>query len=113
MDVRRFKSTDRYEPDEGWERVSLADEAETSVEWFRKPAGHSSPMHDHPNAQVCIVLSGELVIHTREKRANLGVYDAAFLEAEEPHRVENTDEEPAVGLDIFIPGRDFDFWSAR
>jgi len=36
-----------------------------------------------------------------------------WLDANEAHRVENTGEERAVGLDAFAPGRSFDFWLDR
>jgi len=48
-----------YEPDEGWRRVSLAGSDRFTFEWFEKPPGHSSPMHDHENEQACVVLEGE------------------------------------------------------
>ena len=45
-----FADTETYEPDEGWRRVSLAGSEDASLEWFEKPPGHSSPMHDHENS---------------------------------------------------------------
>ena len=44
-----FADAETYEPDEGWRRVSLAGSEYASLEWFEKPPGHSSPMHDHEN----------------------------------------------------------------
>jgi quercetin dioxygenase-like cupin family protein len=40
-------------------------------------------------------------------------YDSVLLESNEPHRVANTGDERAVGLDVFAPGRSFDFWTDR
>jgi quercetin dioxygenase-like cupin family protein len=111
MERVRFDGAERYEPDEGWERRSLADAEDVSVEWFTKPPGHSSPVHDHENAQVCLVLEGELAVHAGDRRVDLDRYDAVRLDPGEPHRVENPGEETAVGLDVFVPGRDFDFWA--
>jgi hypothetical protein len=41
----------------------------------------------------------------------LGRYDSVWLDPREPHRVENSGDERAVGLDVFVPGRSFDFWT--
>ncbi|SEO64726.1 Cupin domain protein [Halorientalis persicus] len=108
-----FDAAETYEPDEGWRRVALAGSDDASLEWFEKPPGHSSPMHDHENGQVCLVLAGELTVYTEDDEATLGQYDSVYLEPWESHRVENTGDETAVGLDIFTPGRSFDFWTDR
>jgi hypothetical protein len=44
-----FADTETYEPEEGWRRAALAGSEDVSLEWFEKPPGHSSPMHDHEN----------------------------------------------------------------
>lgn len=114
MRVTNFDDAETYEPDDGWERVSLAGSEKFSFEWFTKPPGHTSPMHDHENEQVCLVLSGELTLHTEDgDSVTLQQYDSAWLEAWETHRVENAGDELAVGLDVFAPGRSFDFWTDR
>lgn len=112
MEVR-FDEAETYEPDEDWKRVSLAGSEEFSFEWFSKPPGHSSPMHDHENEQVCIVLKGKLTIHTEDDEVTLGQYDSAYLESFESHRVENPYDSEAIGVDVFSPGRPFDFWTDR
>ncbi|WP_299332690.1 cupin domain-containing protein [Haloplanus sp.] len=108
-----FDAAETYEPDEGWRRVSLAGSEAFSFEWFEKPPGHSSPMHDHANEQVCLVLSGELTVYTANDAVTLTQYDSVHLAPWEPHRVENTGDERAVGVDAFAPGRSFDFWTDR
>jgi len=108
-----FDEAETYEPDAGWRRVSLAGSEHFSFEWFEKPPGHSSPMHDHEHEQVCLVLRGELTVYTEEDATTLGPYDSVYLEPWEAHRVENTGGERAVGLDAFAPGRSFDFWTDR
>ncbi|GAA0241484.1 cupin domain-containing protein [Haladaptatus pallidirubidus] len=108
-----FHDTESYEPDDGWRRVSMAGSDQFSFEWFEKPSGHSSPMHDHENEQVCICLQGELTVATKDDSVTLGQYDSVLLESDEPHRVENTGDELAIGLDVFAPGRSFDFWTDR
>jgi quercetin dioxygenase-like cupin family protein len=108
-----FDAAETYEPDEGWRRVSLAGSDQFSFEWFEKPPGHSSPMHAHENEQVCLVLQGEMTVYTEDDAVTLGQYDSVLLESDEAHRVENTGDERAVGLDVFAPGRSFDFWTDR
>jgi quercetin dioxygenase-like cupin family protein len=117
-----FADAESYEPDEGWRRVALAGSDRVSLEWFEKPPGHASPMHAHENEQVCVCLSGELTVESAGagERADggptavtLAPDDSVHLAAGERHRVENTGEERAVGLDVFAPGRSFDFWTDR
>ncbi len=113
MDHVPFDEAETYEPEEGWGRAALAGSEKFTFEWFEKPAGHSSPMHDHENEQVCVCLEGELTVHTAEETVVLGEYDSVHLESWEAHRVENATDERAVGLDVFAPGRGFDFWTDR
>ncbi|WP_136716601.1 cupin domain-containing protein [Halorientalis salina] len=113
MDRIGFEDAETYEPDAGWQRAALAGSDDVSLEWFEKPPGHSSPMHDHENGQVCLVLDGELTIYTEDDEARLRQYDSVWLDPWESHRVENTGDTTAVGLDVFTPGRSFDFWTDR
>lgn len=108
-----FDDAETYEPDEGWRRVALAGSDQFSFEWFEKPPGHSSPMHDHENEQVCLCLQGELTVATEDDETTLTEYDSVWLDAWERHKVENTGDVRAVGLDVFTPGRSFDFWTDR
>ncbi len=111
MEHVEFAQADRYEPEPDWQRVSLAGSERFAFEWFEKPAGHSSPMHDHENEQVCICIEGELTVVTEDDEAVLRSFDSVWLDAWEPHRVENTGSSTAVGIDVFAPGRSFDFWT--
>lgn len=111
MEAIDFADADSYEPEDGWRRVALAGSEAFSFEWFEKPPGHSSPMHSHENEQVCICLDGELSVETPESTVTLGPFDSVYLASEESHRVENTGEERALGLDVFAPGRSFDYWT--
>ena len=113
MEPVDFDDAETYEPDEGWGRKALAGSDKFTFEWFEKPAGHSSPMHDHENEQVCVCLEGELTIYPEDDSVTLHEYDSVHLDSWEEHRVENTGDERAVGLDVFAPGRSFDFWTDR
>ena len=114
MKVVRFSSAESYEPEKDWKRVSLCNEKDISIEHFIKPPHHASPLHDHPNAQVLVVLKGKLAIVTDGSGEQvLGEGDAAYIPENEPHVVKNLLDVPSSGLDIFVPGRSFDFWLKR
>jgi quercetin dioxygenase-like cupin family protein len=113
MRVVHFESADSYEPESDWKRVSLCNQQDISVEHFVKPPGHASPRHDHPSAQVLIVLKGKVAIITDEGEQDLSEGDAAYIPGHEPHLVKNPLSQTSVGLDIFVPGRPFDFWLRR
>ncbi len=114
MKVVRIADAENYEPEKDWKRISLCGECDISVEHFVKPPGHSSPDHNHPNSQVLIVLEGKLVIITeKDGEQELGVGDAAYIPGDEMHIVKNPLDIPSKGIDIFVPGRSFDFWTKR
>lgn len=114
MNIVRFAEAQRYEPEKDWKRLSLCNEADISIEHFVKPARHASPHHEHPNAQVLVVLEGQIEVRTDDgQRAVLGEGDSVYIPGGEPHVVTNLLDKPSVGLDIFIPGRSFDFWLQR
>ena len=108
-----FEEAESYEPGEGWRRVAMAGSERFSFEWFEKPPGHASPMHDHENEQVCLLTEGEVTVYTEDDEVTLGPYDSVLLESGESHRVENTGDVTAVGVDVFSPARPFDFWLDR
>jgi quercetin dioxygenase-like cupin family protein len=114
MKIIRYSTAENYEPEENWKRVSLCNEKDISVEHFVKPPHHCSPLHEHQNAQVLIVLEGKLAVITdKEGEQILDKGDTAYIPGDEPHIVKNVLDHPSVGIDIFIPGRSFDFWLKR
>jgi len=114
MKVIRHKTAETYEPEKDWKRVSLCNEADISLEHFVKPPRHASPLHHHPSAQVLVVLRGKLAIATdADGEQVLDEGDAVYIPGDEPHVVTNPLDVPSVGLDIFVPGRSFDFWLQR
>jgi quercetin dioxygenase-like cupin family protein len=113
MKVIRFDKAESYEPEKDWKRVSLCSETDVSVEYFVKPPEHASPRHQHPSAQVTIVLKGRMIISTDHGSEELSEGDAAYLPANEPHGIKNALTEISIGVDIFVPGRSFDFWLKR
>lgn len=114
MKITRMAQADRYEPEKDWKRLSLCSENDISIEHFTKPPRHASPHHDHPNAQVLVVLTGKMIIYTEaDGEMALEEGDTAYIPGGEAHTVTNALDEPSSGLDIFIPGRSFDFWLKR
>lgn len=111
MKVIHLREADSYEPEKDWKRVSLCNEQNVSVEYFVKPANHASPLHNHPQEQVTIVIKGKMkVITSAGEEKSLEEGDAAFFAAREQHAIKNSLNEPSIGIDIFCPGRSFDFW---
>ena len=114
MKIIRLSEAENYEPEKDWKRSSLCNETDISIEHFVKPAGHASPDHEHPNAQVLVVLDGSLAIVTdTDGERTLSVGDAVYIPGGEAHVVKNPLDRPSVGLDVFVPGRSFDFWLKR
>lgn len=109
MEKISFQSANAYEPQPHWKRVSLCNQKDISIEYFIKPPNHASPLHAHPNAQVLVVLKGKMIVKNH-KKIQLYENDSIYIEPNEPHIVINTLNEPSMGLDIFVPGRDFNFW---
>jgi len=60
-----------------------------------------------------LVIKGKMKICTEHEEVVLGEMDSAFVDENEPHSGVNIGEEKVVGIDIFIPGRSFDFWRTR
>lgn len=114
MNIIKLHEGQTYQPDPGWKRVALAGSENVSIEYFEKPAGHSSPLHRHENEQVCVTIEGQLkVVVESGEETILEKGDSAWFAANEPHRVENAGDSLAKGIDIFTPGRSFDFWLSR
>lgn len=114
MNLIRHKDACTYEPEAGWLRKELCPDRSVSVEHFVKPPRHSSPLHSHTEIQVLVVLQGKLAAHDGQNSpVELDAGDAVCFASGEPHCVINLLEVPSVGLDIFVPGRPFDFWSTR
>ena len=104
MKVIRFDAAETYEPEKDWKRVSLCSEEDISVEHFAKPPGHASPKH----------LNGRLTVSTdTDGEQELGEGDAAYIPGNEQHIVKNPLDKVCIGIDIFVPGRSFDFWLKR
>lgn len=113
MEVIHFNDAEKYEPEDNWVRTSVCNNTIISIEHFIKPPSHSSPTHSHPNFQILYVMKGEIIIKTKDKSVLLKENDTAFIESDETHTVINPNDEIAIGLDIFVPGRSFNFWKNR
>lgn len=111
MKAVHFNNAKSYEPEKNWKRVSLCNEKDISIEYFVKPPKHASPPHNHPSAQVLIVLQGKMAINNeKDSEIILNESDALYIPGNETHIIKNVLDEPSIGIDIFVPGRSFDFW---
>lgn len=113
MEVIHFQDAEKYEPQKDWIRSSLCNKSDISIEHFVKPPKHSSPAHSHPNSQVLYVLQGEIIIKTENDEQKLKKGDTVYIPGGEAHTVINSLNDISIGLDIFLPGRSFDFWLNR
>jgi quercetin dioxygenase-like cupin family protein len=114
MKVIHIEDAEKYEPQCGWLRASTCSEKNISLEYFVKPAKHASPLHKHTNEQVCVVIKGKMrVENDKGDESWLEPGDAAYFGSNEPHAIENALDEESIGVDIFVPGRSFDFWMKR
>ncbi len=113
MKVIRKNTAESCEPQEGWKRLSLCNEKEISIEFFSKPPNHSSPEHMHPSVQVLVVLKGSLKVTVHDEEELVSEGDTVYIAGNEPHIVANPLNIESEGLDIFIPGRSFDFWKNK
>ena len=111
MEHVQFENAEVETPAERWQRAGLIGRDTVSVDWFQKPPGHTSEMHSHENEQIFVVLEGEFMLHTVDESVSLGRYDTAWVDSWEEHYSENPGKEPAIGLNIFAPGRAFPYWS--
>lgn len=113
MIVIRSDQAENYEPEKDWKRTSLCNQNDISIEHFVKPPNHSSPKHDHSNSQVLVVLKGRLAIITDDDEQVINEGDCVYIPGDESHIVKNLLDDVSFGLDIFVPGRSFDFWLNR
>jgi quercetin dioxygenase-like cupin family protein len=102
-----------YEPEKDWKRISLCNQSDISIEHFAKPPRHQSPKHSHPSAQVLFVLRGKIVVIGESEECELNEGDTVYIPGNEEHVVRNPLDSVSIGLDIFVPGRSFDFWLKR
>ncbi|KPK64511.1 hypothetical protein AMJ83_02030 [candidate division WOR_3 bacterium SM23_42] len=114
MRVIHLEDAEKYEPEEGWIRASVCSQKNISLEYFVKPPRHSSPLHEHAQEQVCVVIKGTMRVRNADGDESLiKAGDAAYFASNEPHAIENATDDESTGVDIFVPGRSFDFWSRR
>ncbi len=110
MKLIKLSEAESYEPQKDWKRLSLCNQPDISIEHFVKPPGHQSPKHEHPNAQVLIVLKGKIIVTGESEELELSEGDTIYIPGDETHVVKNPLDTVSVGIDIFVPGRSFDFW---
>ena len=110
MKLIKITEGESYEPEKDWKRISLCNQPDISIEHFIKPPHHHSPKHSHPSAQVLVVLKGKIAVTGESESCELGEGDTIYIPGDEEHVVSNLLDTVSIGLDIFVPGRSFDFW---
>lgn len=114
MKVVHLNDAETYEPEKNWLRKSTCREKNISLEYFTKPPMHSSPLHNHPEEQVCVVIKGKMKVKNADgEESMLEPGDSAYFSSNEKHSIENMLDQPSIGVDIFVPGRSFDFWKKK
>lgn len=114
MKVIHLRDAEKCEPEKGWIRASICSQKKISLEYFVKPPKHASPLHEHPQEQVCVVIKGRMKVRNADgEESFIETGDAAYFAPNESHAIENAVDEESIGVDIFVPGRPFDFWSKR
>lgn len=84
----------------------LASGERMSVQRYRIDPGAVIDTHSHHHEQVGYLCSGALTFVTEDGEEETVEAGSAFaVPSDEPHRVENRGDEPAVGVDIFSPPR--------
>ena len=102
-------STDDAETAEATEGVflsQLASGGRMSVQRYRIEPGATVDEHSHPHEQAGYLCSGTLKFVTGDgEEFTVEAGSAYSIPGDEPHRAENTGDEPAVGVDVFDPPR--------
>jgi quercetin dioxygenase-like cupin family protein len=77
---------------------------EVSVIQQRQAPGGSNPLHTHDREEVMVMLAGAITVAGVGEPVKLGQGDALIFPANQPHRIENTGDEPAEWLLIAPAG---------
>lgn len=68
MRVIHIKDAETYEPEKGWMRACTCHERSVSLEYFIKPPGHASSLHEHACEQVGVVIKGKMKVRNARDR---------------------------------------------
>ncbi len=60
-----------------------------------------------------VMLQAADIVTDADGEQDLTEGDVAYIPGGEPHVVTNPSSQTSTGLDIFVPGRSFDFWLKR
>jgi quercetin dioxygenase-like cupin family protein len=113
MDVVHESDEASAEAVDGVHLKLLAGGTEANVQHLRIEPGAVVPEHSHPSEQLGYVASGTFTVHVDGGARTVEPGDSCVLAGEEPHSVENTGGEPAVGVEVFAPPRENPHWRDR
>lgn len=110
MDTVAPTTRDSAEPIEGVRLTPLSTGEQMSAQWFEIAPGAVVPEHDHPHEQFGIVYRGELTFIVDGEARSVSAGETFTIPGGEPHAAENRGETRVLGMDVFSPPREFDFW---
>lgn len=110
MDVVSTDDRGTAEPLAGVHLTQVAAGESMSIQHFRIEAGASVGVHDHHHEQLGFLIAGELDFTAAEETVRVTAGDSYAIPSDEPHGVENTGDEPAIGIEIFSPPRPTPPW---
>ena len=90
--------------------TQLAAGESMSLQHFRIDPGATVEVHDHHHEQLGFLVSGTLRFTADDTSVTVGAGDSYAIPSNEPHGVENPDDEPAIGVEIFSPPRPTPPW---
>ncbi len=100
--MRKFDSTtaDSYSVADvevtRWEQYDLGDALPFNAMWYVVPPGSSSPVDNHPERELSLVVSGRGLVQSGDDRFEVGPGNAFLLDCDEDHMVTNRSSEPLV-----------------
>lgn len=105
------EDTDTSEPVEDVHAAYLIEGDRMSSQHFEMEPGAVIPEHEHPHEQIGFLYEGEITIFVEDGKQRISAGEGFFFPGGESHKVENTGETTARGVDVFSPPRPEDYWS--
>lgn len=99
------------EPVENVHAAYLIEGDQMSSQHFEMAPGAVIPEHDHPHEQIGFVYEGEITLFVGDDERTVASGEGFLLSGGESHKVENTGDTTARGVDVFSPPRPEDYWT--
>ena len=79
-----------------WEQYSQANDFPFKAMWYCIPPGGNSPLDQHPEIELSLVMRGEATVESGGTRTVVKQGSAFLMSTTEPHIVHNTSDEPLL-----------------